>query len=39
MKFVNKWMELEKNNPDQGNPDAQKQPWYVLTYMWTLVVK
>ena len=32
MKFMGKWMKLgEKNNPDWGNPDPERQTWYVLT--------
>lgn len=39
IKFVGKWMELEKNNPKCGNPDLERKLWYVFTYMYTLAVK
>ena len=31
-KFVSKWVELEKNHPDCGNLDPERQTWCILTY-------
>jgi hypothetical protein len=43
MKFAGKYMELEKQqqqHPKWGNPDTERQPWWVLTYKkWLLAVK
>jgi hypothetical protein len=39
MKFAGKWMELEKNFPEWGNPDSERQMCYALTYKWILAVK
>lgn len=37
MKFVGKWMKLEKN-PDWAVPDQKE--WYdILAYMWLLAIK
>ena len=27
------------NHPELGNPDPERQLWYVLTYKWILPVK
>jgi len=32
-------MELEKNHPELGILDPERQTWYVFVYMWTLAVK
>ena len=32
MKFAGKWMELEKNHPEQCNSDPERKPWYALTH-------
>ena len=32
-------MELEKNHLESGNPDQERQTWYVLTHKWILAVK
>ena len=29
----------EKNHPECGNPDSERQTWYVLYYKWILAVK
>lgn len=44
MKFSCKYMEREKNHPDIGNPESERQIWYVLIYIsyyiiWILVIK
>lgn len=39
MKFSDKWMELEKNNPKLGNLDPGRQKWYEFAYMWLSAVK
>ena len=39
VKFAGKWMELEKNNPEWGNRDPERQTQYVLTHKWKLDVK
>ena len=39
MKFSGKWMDLEKNQFNCGNPDTEKQIWYASTYMWILAVR
>jgi hypothetical protein len=39
MKSEGKWMELEKNHSEQGNPDTESQTWYVLIVKWILTVK
>ena len=31
-KFESKWMEVEKNHPEYGNPDLERKTWYVLTH-------
>ena len=37
LKFEDKWMELEKNYTEWGNPDTGKHTWNVLIYIWTFV--
>ena len=39
MKFSGKSIEVEKNHLDRGNPDPERQLWYVFTYVWMLVIK
>ena len=39
LKFAGKWMELEKNRPDWGDSDPERQTWYVLTHKWILDIK
>ena len=29
----------KKNHLDRGNPDPERQLWYVFTYVWMLVIK
>ena len=31
MKFAGKWMELEKNHSEGGNPVPERQTWYAFT--------
>ena len=38
-KFADKWMELEKNHSEGGNPDSERRTGYVLTDKWILTVK
>lgn len=38
MKSAGKWMELGKNDPEQGNPDPKEQIWYKDTYMGLLAI-
>ena len=39
MKFAGKWMELERNHPEWGNPDSERQKWNDLTHKCILDVK
>ena len=39
MKFLGKWMEIEKCRPDQGNPFTKEYTWYTLTDKWMLAQK
>lgn len=27
-----------KNHPECGNPDSERQSWHLLTYKWTLAI-
>ena len=37
--FKGKWMELEKNHSERGNPNPERQTRYVLTHKWILAAK
>ena len=39
MKFAGKRMELEKNHSEWGNPDSERQIWYLFAYLRMLAVK
>jgi hypothetical protein len=39
MKFLHKWMELEKYHPEQSNPVTKAHTWCALTDKWILAQK
>jgi hypothetical protein len=39
MKFLGKWLELEKYHPEWGNPVIKEHIWYALTEKWILAQK
>jgi hypothetical protein len=39
MKFLDKWMEIEKYHPDRCNPVTKEHPGYIFTDKWILVQK
>ena len=32
MKYAGKWVELENDHPEGGNPDLERRTWYVFIY-------
>jgi len=36
MQFTGKWMELEKNHPEWGNPVTKEHTWQAFTDKWIL---
>ena len=39
-KFEGEWIELEKkNDPERGNPNSERETWYVFMHKWILSVK
>ena len=39
LKFAGKWMEPEKNHPESGTLDPERETQYILTHKWILDVK